>query len=81
MKLLAEMQRRGLEINAIPCSIAFCADEEAKRPGKGELRKKKIGHWVVSVHGLRGCWYGNVDIWVMRVPVPLACELVAHCAS
>ena len=27
------MQRGGLTLNAIPCSIAFSADEEAKRPG------------------------------------------------
>ena len=31
--LLAQMQRGGLTPKTISCSIAFSADEEAKRPG------------------------------------------------
>ena len=34
MELLAEMQQRGLELNAIPCSTAISAYEEAKQPDK-----------------------------------------------
>ena len=34
VELLAEMHPRGWELNSFPCSIAFSADEEAKRPGK-----------------------------------------------
>ena len=53
VELLAEMQQRGLELNAIPCSAAISAYEEAKRPDKAlellaGLQRRGLGPGVFA---------------------------------